>query len=307
MIGKIHRVKLRDVWKHEALDFSRWLEQNLDVLNEVLGLNLIGAEREKGAGDFSVDLVAEDESGNAVIIENQLEKSNHDHLGKVVTYLTSLEAKAAIWIVSDPRPEHVKAISWLNESRSAAFYLVKLEAIRIDDSVPAPLLTLITGPSREAIEAGDAKKEFAERYEIRKRFWVGLLQEAKGRTKLHNTISPGVYNWLGTSAGIQGLNWNYSVRKHDAQVELYIDRDKDSGEGNQAILNKLLEHKAEIEKTSGLSLLWESLDERRACRIRHIVPIAGWADESRWKEAYTELVSSMIKLEQAIGPWLKRL
>jgi RecB family endonuclease NucS len=85
MIGKLERVPLRDVWKHEALDFTQWLQDNIDILNDMLDLTLSTPEREQSAGGLSVDLVAEDESGHPVIIENQLEKSNHDHLGKVIT------------------------------------------------------------------------------------------------------------------------------------------------------------------------------------------------------------------------------
>ena len=155
MIKKITRIPLREVWKHEALDFTKWLEENIDVLNDVLGLSLDNAESEQSAGSFSVDIVAE-ENGRIVVIENQLEKSDHDHLGKLITYLTMLDASIAIWIVSEPRPEHVKSIAWLNESSSASFYLLKVEAIKIGDSPPAPLLTLITGPSEGATEIGRA-------------------------------------------------------------------------------------------------------------------------------------------------------
>jgi len=143
MIGKIERVPLREVWKHEAADFTQWLQDNIDVLNEVIDLNLSNPEREQAAGSFSIDIVAEDEAGNPVIIENQLEKSDHDHLGKVMTYLVAMGAKIAIWIVADPRPEHIAAIAWLNESSAANFYLLKIEAIQINDSPPAPLLTVI--------------------------------------------------------------------------------------------------------------------------------------------------------------------
>jgi RecB family endonuclease NucS len=89
-VGRLQRVALREVWKHEALDFTQWLQNNIDILNESLDLNLVGAERERSAGDFNVDLVAEDEDGGTVVIENQLEKSNHDHLGKLITYLTAI-------------------------------------------------------------------------------------------------------------------------------------------------------------------------------------------------------------------------
>ncbi|MCK4232302.1 DUF4268 domain-containing protein, partial [candidate division WOR-3 bacterium] len=122
-IDKLQRRPLREVWRCEE-KFTTWLQDNIDVLNEVLDLNLEGAEPEQPAGTFSVDIVAKDESGNPVVIENQLEKSNHDHLGKLITYLTAIGAKIGIWIVADPRPEHVGSISWLNESSGADFYLV---------------------------------------------------------------------------------------------------------------------------------------------------------------------------------------
>lgn len=130
-ISKIERVPLRTVWKQEV-GFSTWLQDNIDVLNDVLNVTLVNVEREQSAGTFSVDLVAEDADGNAVVIENQLEKSDHDHLGKLITYLTALGARTAVWIVANPRPEHVGAIAWLNESATGDFYLVKVEAVQID-------------------------------------------------------------------------------------------------------------------------------------------------------------------------------
>src|SRR5882762_5326417 len=183
MIEKISRIPLRDAFKHEAHDFTRWLEENMDVLNDVLDVSLSNAAREQNAGDFSVDIVAEDEAGAKVIIENQLEKSNHDHLGKLITYLVAMEATTAIWIVSDPRPEHVSAITWLNESTNASFYLLKLEAIKIGDSPAAPLLTLIVGPTESTEAVGKAKQEFAERHKARHGFWSRLLEIAKTKTK----------------------------------------------------------------------------------------------------------------------------
>ena len=116
--------------KHEALDFTTWLQENLDVLNDTVDVSVSTARGEQTAGDFSVDLVAEDVAGDLVVIENQLERSDHDHLGKLLTYLVAIGAKKGIWIVADPRPEHVRTISWLNESSSASFYLLKVEAIR---------------------------------------------------------------------------------------------------------------------------------------------------------------------------------
>src|SRR3954469_475192 len=141
-VGRLERVPLREVWPHEALDFTRWLEENTDVLSEVLDFELQNVERERAAGSFSVDLIGEDGDSRPVVIENQLERSDHDHLGKLITYLTAFDAARAVWIVADPRPEHVGAVTWLNESSSSSFYLLKVEAVRILGSPPAPLLTL---------------------------------------------------------------------------------------------------------------------------------------------------------------------
>ena len=307
-IGKIQRLKLREVWKHEAHDFTQWLEDNIDVLSDALDLTLVKVEREKSVGTFNVDLVAESESGEFVVIENQLEKSDHDHLGKLITYLTSLDAKVAIWIVAAPRPEHIRAVSWLNETSSAAFYLVKIEAIRIAESPPAALLTLITGPSEEAKEVGSAKKELAERHVRRKRFWTGLLERSKPRTKILAGVSAGPSGWLGSSAGLPtGLSLNYAVRQHDAQGELYIDRDRENGEGNKQILEQLKANQHEIESTFGGDLEWESLEGKRACRIRKTISGGGWRDEETWPAVHEELVSSMIRLEQALSPHLQEV
>jgi hypothetical protein len=295
MIGNIERLPLRKVWKHEATDFTVWLEHNIEVLNETLALNLVSAEREQRAGTFSVDIVAEDQAGNPVIIENQLEKSNHDHLGKILTYLTSLEARTAIWIVAEPRPEHVKAIAWLNESSSASFYLV-------------PLLTLITGPSAEAQNIGDAKKELAGRHIARRKFFTSLLDLAKTKTKLHAAISPSKFNWVGTSAGLpSGFTLSYVVRRSDAQVELYIDHDQDTGEGNTRIFEQLRAKKSDIEDEFGEPLTWEALEGRRACRIKKDVPGGGWMDEDNWPEVHRVMVDAMIRLNKSLRPHVKKL
>ena len=307
-IGKLERVPLRKVWEHEAYDFTQWLQENIDVLNTALDLSLVNVDREQASGSFSIDLVAEDEGGGTVIIENQLEKSNHDHLGKLITYLTGMGAKAAIWIVSEPRPEHVAAIAWLNESSSAAFYMVKVEAVRIGDSPAAPLFTLIVGPSEETKDVGQAKKEIAERYGIRKRWWTQLIERSEQVNKLHAHITPGEYSWIGTSSGTRGLNLNYTVTQDECAAELYIDRGKDAEGENKNIFDQLNAHNAEIEKTFGGPLSWERLDGKRACRIRYTQEGGGYrSPEEGWPKIQDGIIGAMDRLEKALRPQLKLL
>lgn len=304
-IGKLTRVPLRTVWKHEAYDFTQWLQNNIDVLNSALDINLINVEREQAAGSFSIDLVAEDEGGGTVIIENQLEKSDHDHLGKVITYLTAMSARAAIWIVAEPRPEHVAAIAWLNEASSADFYLVKVEAVKIGESPAAPLLTVIVGPSEEAKSVGHSKKELAERFDIRHRWWERLfsLPEAK----LHAHLRPGKYSHHSTSSGISGLDWNYTILQNECSAELYIDFGEDSHQENKRVFDKLMASKEEIESHLPRALIWDHVDGRRACKIRQIITGGYKSPEEDWPAIQAELVQAMNQLEQVLRPHLKQL
>jgi hypothetical protein len=307
MIGKIERVRLREVWPNEALNFTPWLKENIEVLGEATGLQLTSVEREQSAGDFSVDLVAESEAG-LVVIENQLERSDHDHLGKVLTYLSQLSANSAIWVVSDPRPEHVTAISWLNDSSPASFYLVKVEAVRIGESSPAALFTLITGPSEEATRASETKRDMVGRERARLRFWSSLLEHARDHTSLHSGISPTKHNWIGSSAGLpSGFALNYVVRRHDTHVELYIDGGQESDGVNRSRFADLHNKMEEIETGFGGPLEWEPLDIRRACRISRRMELGGWMDEEQWDAVIETMVDSMIRMESAMRPHLNSI
>ncbi|MDP2081382.1 MAG: DUF4268 domain-containing protein [Pseudotabrizicola sp.] len=304
-IGKLRRVALREVWKHEAYDFTQWLQANIDVLNEALPFNLVNVEREQAAGVFSIDLVAEDDSNGKVIIENQLEKSNHDHLGKLITYLTAMNARAAIWIVSEPRPEHVAAMSWLNDNSSADFYLLKVEAVQIGDSAPAALMTMIVSPADDKSDVARTNREFAARHDIRHAWWSQLVKRPDA--KLHAHITPSVQSWIGTSSGTRGLQLNYVITQDQCGAELYIDRGTDADDENKAIFDRLAMHRATIEAAFGGSLSWERLDTKRACRIKAFIPGGYKSPDEAWEGIQAQLVSAMNRLEAALRPHLQTL
>lgn len=230
MIGKIKRVSLRELWKKEDKDFTQWLEKNIEYLSEVLDFDITIESREEKVGPFKVDLYGEDNFGNKVIIENQLQKADRDHLGKIITYLTNLGANTAIRIANGPTEEHIKAVEWLNEitPRDISFYLIKVEAIKIESQPPAaPLFTIVKGPTRESKQIDAEKKEYAERHILRKEFWTQLLEKAKEKPKLHANISPSMYSWIGAGAGKSGIGYNYSAANKHASYEIYLDRGKE--------------------------------------------------------------------------------
>lgn len=305
MVAKLERVPLRAAFPSEVKNLSRWVQLNLDELNAATGLSLANPSVEQPAGDFSVDLIAEDETGAKVIIENQIGKSDHDHLGKVLTYLTAHEAQAAVWIVEKPRTEHVAAIAWLNQSSSADFYLVKIEAFKIGNSDVAPLLTLIVGPSPEAKLVAGEKEKFQARHNERLQFWQGLLEVANKKTQLHAGRAPTRDTWL--SAGVAGINFNYIIRQHEARVEVWIGRGPGRAAENTEIFNKLFSKKDEIETAFGDKLDWEPLEGRDGCRIVATSELGGYRDPEKWPEIYEWMTDKMVALEQAFRPRIEAL
>jgi len=300
---------IRAVFKDEAKNFTTWLEQHLDVLAERLGMELNPVQREKNVGDFNVDLLCEDSAGRAVIIENQLDKTDHDHLGKLLTYLVNLDASTAIWVTGEPRSEHEKVIDWLNQNTAAdlSFYLVKVEAVRIGESPAAPLFTVVAGPSEQAKELGEKKKEWAERHYKRLEFWKRLLGKSKEKTRLFANISPGRAEWISTGAGKSGVAFTYVIHRNWGSVEMYIDHDRETGVKNKAIFDALLALKRDIERDFGDSLEWERLDDKRASRIRKRFESGGLARPETWPALQDQMIDAMIRLDKALRNRLAKL
>lgn len=151
-LGKLEEVDIRELWKHEQYDFSEWLSknENIELLNNEIGLTLTDIQKEVFVGTYRCDLVAKDEAtGIKVIIENQLEATNHDHLGKLITYASGLDANVVIWIVKEAREEHRSAIEWLNNktTNELSFFLMEIRAYKIGDSLPAPKFVVVEKPN----------------------------------------------------------------------------------------------------------------------------------------------------------------
>ncbi len=309
-IGNLDEVPLRKVWENEERGFSQWLEQNIEVLADKLDIRLAEVQKEKSAGDFEIDLVAEDGSGEVVVIENQIEQTDHKHLGQVLTYLSNINAKTAVWITSHARPEHARAIAWLNESTppDTAFYLVKLTAFQIGNSDPAPLFTVIVGPSEEPTSIGQSKKDLAERHHLRIRFWQQLLERAKSHgVAIHSSRSPTKEHWIGAGAGKSGLSFNYVVwLKHRTAVELYIDTG--DGEKNKRHFDSLAAKREQIEKRFGRELQWERLDQRRASRVRHVIEEGGLkSEEDNWPHIQDVMITAMGNFVSSLKPHIESL
>ena len=307
-IGKIRKVPLREIWRREDSDFSAWLEENIDYLNDIFEFDISVESREEAVGPFRVDLWGEDNFGQRVIIENQLERTDHDQLGKVITYLTNLGANRAVWIAKEPRKEHIRAIEWLNEITpdDTSFYLVKVEAIRIGDHpVAAPQFTIVQGPSVESKQIGAEKKEFAKRHQIRLDFWKEFIEGMNGTSNLCSNLSPSKDNWLGIALGWSGVSINCVVSKNYARTEVYINRgDIDE---NKRVFDFLADRKNDIEGDFGGSLEWERMDDKITSRIKFEQQDLNLYNREDWAAMIEHMKHGAIKMETAFRKHVKSL
>lgn len=268
-LGIIHPVALKDLWTGEASHFTPWLAQNLDTLGSKLGMDLELESTEAAAGDFSADIVARDLSTNKlVVIENQYGGTDHKHLGQLITYASVLGAGAVVWIAETIRPEHKSAMDFLNQNlkESLSLFAVQASAIRIDESKPAFILTVVSMPSEASLVAdiSPAPSETKERYRT---YFQSLIDELREVHKFTNARTGQPQNWY-TFASENSKLYKYSTsfaQGGRVRVELYID----SGDKlkNEQVFDCLLQRKEAIAAALGLDLKWERLDNRRACRI----------------------------------------
>ena len=216
-----------------------------------------------------------------------------------------------VLVSEDFGKELTTAVLWLRE-RNIDIRCIRLRPyqdgekrlIDVQQIIPLPEANEYQVQLREKEQVG--RKIRAERYDVRLKFWEGLIAIARSRKTRHANIKPGSHSFLGAGSGIRGLGLCYVIVQEYGVAELYIDRG-DATE-NKRIFDQLHARKEEIEKAFGGTLSWERLDTKRACRIKHAIEIGGYrSPESQWPEIQSEMVDTMTKLESALKPALDSL
>lgn len=305
-LSRLKKLDLRHVWNHEAHDFTQWLSlpENLDLLSEEVGIEIKPVGTEANVGKFRVDLIAEEEgSGRKIIIENQLEQTNHDHLGKIITYAAGYDADVIIWVVSEAREEHERAIEWLNEhtEEKFGFFLIQLELWQIDDSKPAAKFHIIESPNEwaKAIKSDAGDGEVTETKLKQLHFWAGFQEFAPAEfPQLRLGRTPKPQHWYSISIGSSRAHISLSLdtRKNRVACEIYINRDKE-------MFAFLSERKVEIERELGLSL--EYIDAPIASRIKVSHEVEDIFDPAIKLELYRWFGGVAQKFQSIFGRHLK--
>ena len=305
-IGKLKEVDIRELWKHEQYDFSEWLskKENIENLNEILGLTLIDISKETYVGSYRCDLFAKDETtGIKVIIENQLEISNHDHLGKIITYASGLDAKVVVWIVKEAREEHRSAIEWLNNNTNSNvnFFLIEIHAYRIGESDPAPMFQVVEQPNdfiknnKSTNRDESMNKSQSQRIE----FWNQFNNVVIERGKPFNTRKATTDHWYNVAIGTSEAHIDITLVNKDSLigVELYIT-------DNKELFDKLFEKKDIIEKDLGFKLDWRRLDNSKASRIFYSIKGLNFDDHSNYNELMNKTIDLAVLMRDTFKKYI---
>lgn len=291
-LGKLEKIKeLRTIWPNEAYDFTRWLaeEENLELLGEEIGIDIELIEIEAKSGRYNADILAQDTvTTKKIIIENQLEATNHDHLGKIITYASVQDAQTIIWIVKDVREEHRQAIDWLNEHTDDTLniFLLKVELWKIGDSPIAPKFDIVSKPNSwtKTIKSGQ-NKELTETKLSQYDFWESTRKYISENSKILTARQAKPQHWYNLAIGSSAAHISFSINTKESEIacELYISRKKE-------LYNFLYLMKEETEKEIGSTLVWLPLEDKIASRIKIIKEFNlldnnnnnNWVEAQKW-------------------------
>lgn len=310
-LGKLEPVPLSQVWEKEARDFTPWLAEgeNLNQLADAIGLNellLVGTEH--SVGDFKLDVLCTD-GEDKVAIENQLEESDHKHLGQISVYAAGVGAKKVIWIAQSFRPEHLSALEFLNANTTEelSFFAVKIELWRIGDSPPAPLFKVEVKPDywvRVGREQARTASTASGTKRLQLEFWTELSKVIQSRALSTKPQRPAPQHWLNFPIGRHRFLLKATANTRDERLgaELWI-----SGPKANQHFAELKEQQVDIEGKLGFDLDWQDLPDADGCRIATWYRDAPLENRTRWPEYIDWLIERLTTMDKVLRPYVRAL
>ncbi len=313
-LGTLQRVELRDIWLSEAADFTPWLarEENLAILGETIGVELELEAQEKNVGPFRADILCKDpDTDNWVLIENQLARTDHSHLGQLLTYAAGLQAVTIVWVAAPFIDEHRATLDWLNEITDGRFrfFGLEVELWRIGDSPPAPRFNVVSKPNDWTRSVGRAARQIdemptTETKAQQLRYWQALNAHIEARQADIRTRTPRPQHWTTFSIGRSGFQLAAKVNTVDNRigVELFI-----RGDDAKGYFFLLREQKEEIDRAVGEALSWEDLPERIGSRIALYKESVDPTDEADWPAQHEWMTDALVRLDGALRQRVRAL
>jgi len=302
-------MRVRDIWADEARDFTPWLFENADRLADSLGIDLELEQREFPVGTFSLDLLGRDLTHECpLIIENQLEDTDHRHLGQLLTYAAGTDAMTVVWVAPRFRDEHRQALEYLHDlaGDTARFFGVEIQVAVIGDSDPAPIFNVAVQPSDWRAQLRSKSSGTTASNEAYREFWAIYLSEIhSNHPGLTRATAPQPQGWMNLNTYRNGITFTGTfLRGQKLSAEVYID--PKPAERNTSVFEALLSMRNEVESGLGASLDWQSMPDRQACRIR-LERDGSIADRDSWSELREWLTSQQVAFKRVFEPLIKGL
>lgn len=305
-LGRLTTVEPRAIWPHEALDFTPWLLKNVDVLSDLLGMDLVLEESEHPVGGFSLDLMGYDEAtGDVVIVENQLEVSDHTHLGQIITYAAGTDARTIVWVTTGFRPEHRAAIDWLNERTDGGtrVFGAVIHIVKIGDSDPAPNFELVAQPNdwekevKRVTSTGGGEASAKER--LYREFWETVLERVRAEHPSWTRARTTGQSWCNTSTGVGGAVISMAWAGGRLIAQIYFE--SPDAEVNLRRFESLRVRREDFERALGRTADWDPMPDRKAARIVIPSDFTDVGERALWPAMAEWLIQTQISLRQAIA------
>ena len=310
-LGKLERVEVRSIWETEAHDFTPWLatEENLSILADTLHMELELEAQETNVGQFRADILCKNtDDGSWVLIENQLERTNHRHLGQILTYAAGLHAVTICWVAESFTEEHRATLDWLNEisDETFQFFGLEIELWQIGDSLPAPKFNVVSRPNdwvRSVAEETSPRRKNLSQTKLQQRdFWSALMKRLKDTKSSVRPKKPQAQAWMGFGIGRAGFNLLGRLNSQEKWIGVDLYLDPPDAKAHFGLLER---EREEIEKQLG-PLEWRKLPDNKASTIR----LRRKADPMRqddWQDQISWIMEKLEAFNRTFRPLVKSL
>lgn len=310
-IGKLKKVELRKLWKGEASDFTPWLakEENIESLSEIIGIELEVISEEKSVGPFKADILCKSTIDDTyVLVENQLEKTDHSHLGQLMTYAAGLEAVTIVWISKRFTEEHRAALDWLNRitDEEIRFFGIEVEAYQIGDSDPAPMFQMVSKPNdwTKAIHRSKGQRDLTEAKTTNLEYWTAMRDYFESQGTKIKSQKPSPQHWTNYAIGRSNFHMAavHSVRDKFIRVEFIINGN-DSKEKFDILSNK---YEQESYSYIDPNLIWDKLEDRKGSWV-YLQKDVDVNNKSDWHNQFQWIMKNLEKMDKFFRPKIKAL
>jgi len=310
-LGRLKKVNLREFWKKEDKHFTPWLaeEENIAFLAEALNFEELTVEaQEKSVGVFWADILCKDEMGNWVVIENQLDESDHKHLGQIMTYASGLKAETVVWISDKFKEEHRAALDWLNDKtdETVNFFGLEIELWRIGESELAPKFNIVCKPNDWSRSVSRAKRDIglSDTKRSQLKFWISYKEHLQQIDFPLSVRSPRAQHWLSFAIGRPGCHIAalQSIRDQWIGVELVFTDDNAKPHYYQ-----LEKSREEIESELGYSVTWLENPDYKRSKVENKMENGDPGDDEKWDGHFEWLAEKLADFAKVFKPRILKL